>query len=119
MKKFPEQGEPLSRRRFVRDAALAAMSAALLPEGLVPVVLAEDTSVIPEKPGLTLLNDRPVNAETPAHLLDEGDAHLEPGLGHDRHRVAELRHDGELGHVDLHIVTGVVFEETENGISQG
>jgi DMSO/TMAO reductase YedYZ molybdopterin-dependent catalytic subunit len=71
MKKFPEQGEPLSRRRFVRDAALAAMSAALLPEGLVPVVLAEDTSVIPEKPGLTLLNDRPVNAETPAHLLDD------------------------------------------------
>ena len=71
MKKLPEQSEPLSRRHFLRDAALAAMSAALLPEGLIPVVLADDTSVIPGKPGLTLLNDRPINAETPAHLLDD------------------------------------------------
>ena len=62
MKKLPEQSEPLSRRHFLRDAALAAMSAALLPEGLIPVVLADDTSVIPGKPGLTLLNDRPINA---------------------------------------------------------
>jgi DMSO/TMAO reductase YedYZ molybdopterin-dependent catalytic subunit len=71
MKKLPEKNELLSRRRFVRDAALAAMSAALLPEGLLPVALAEDASAIPGKAGLTLLNDRPINAETPAHLLDD------------------------------------------------
>ncbi|MCZ6830249.1 MAG: molybdopterin-dependent oxidoreductase, partial [Gammaproteobacteria bacterium] len=43
-----------------------------LPRGVIPVALAEEGSAIPGKdPGLVLLNDRPVNAETPPHLLDD------------------------------------------------
>jgi len=71
MTRKPEDDDGLSRRRFLRAAALAAMSAAILPKGLVPVALADDAAILPGKLGLTLLNDRPINAETPAHLLDE------------------------------------------------
>ena len=71
-----------SRRWFLRGSGLAAMSAAvgasipfahLLPRGLLPIALAEanDASLLPGKSGLTLLSDRPINAETPAHLLDD------------------------------------------------
>jgi DMSO/TMAO reductase YedYZ molybdopterin-dependent catalytic subunit len=45
-----------------------------MPAGLVPAALAEETAdfSIPGKhAGLVVLNDRPVNAETPAHLLDD------------------------------------------------
>jgi DMSO/TMAO reductase YedYZ molybdopterin-dependent catalytic subunit len=41
-----------------------------MPTGLVPVALA-DEEILVGKDGLTLLNDRPVNAETPAHLLND------------------------------------------------
>ncbi len=41
-----------------------------LPKGVWPVVFSEEP--IPGKhPGLSILNDKPWNAETPAHLLDE------------------------------------------------
>lgn len=42
-----------------------------LPDGLRPVALAQETSRIAGKSGLTLLSGRPLNAETPAHLLDQ------------------------------------------------
>jgi DMSO/TMAO reductase YedYZ molybdopterin-dependent catalytic subunit len=72
----------LSRRGFLGGAGLAAMSAAVravipyaacLPAGLIPVALADSVEpfAIPGKEGLVLLNDRPLNAETPAHLLDD------------------------------------------------
>ena len=75
MKKF-------SRRRFLSTSGAGFFSTALgmaipfarfMPAGLVPVSLAQPTqeSMIPGKPGLVLLNDRPINAETPAHLLDD------------------------------------------------
>ncbi|WP_349370574.1 sulfite oxidase [Salinarimonas sp.] len=75
------QAEP-GRRGFLKGAGLTAMGALLgtsipfernMPPGLVPVALAQDTGagLMGEKNGLTLLNDRPVNAETPAHLLDD------------------------------------------------
>jgi len=41
-----------------------------MPAGLVPAALAND-DVLVGKDGLTLLNDRPVNAETPPELLDD------------------------------------------------
>jgi DMSO/TMAO reductase YedYZ molybdopterin-dependent catalytic subunit len=41
-----------------------------LPNGFVPVAFAQD-DLLMGKDGLTLLNDRPVNAETPPHLLDD------------------------------------------------
>lgn len=70
------------RRGFVKGAGLAALGAALgmaipfgryYPAGVVPAALAQDTGadLMSEKEGLTLHNDRPLNAETPAHLLDD------------------------------------------------
>lgn len=67
------------RRGFLRGAGLATMGAMLgtaipfhrnMPSGLIPVAFAQD-DVLTGKDGLTLLNDRPVNAETPPHLLDD------------------------------------------------
>lgn len=70
------------RRGFLKGAGLAAMSAVVggaipfhrhMPAGLIPAALAETTEdfAIEGKDGLTVLNDRPLNAETPAHLLDD------------------------------------------------
>jgi DMSO/TMAO reductase YedYZ molybdopterin-dependent catalytic subunit len=43
-----------------------------LPAGVIPVALAGEGETLPGKhPGLVVLNDRPVNAETPPHLLDD------------------------------------------------
>lgn len=74
--------DPVSRRGFMRGSGLAAMSAALgasipfaefMPGGLIPAALAQSDApfAIPGKDGLIVLNDRPLNAETPAHLLDD------------------------------------------------
>ena len=43
------------------------------PAGLIPAALAqtEQPFQLKGKEGLTVLNDRPINAETPAHLLDD------------------------------------------------
>jgi DMSO/TMAO reductase YedYZ molybdopterin-dependent catalytic subunit len=70
------------RRGFLKGAGLAAMGAVVggtipfhrnMPSGLIPAALAEDLKdfKLAGKDGLTVLNDRPVNAETPAHLLDD------------------------------------------------
>ncbi len=77
------------RRGFLKGSSLGALTAALgvaipfgayLPQGLMPVALAADPPAGPEvgeaelmkaKDGLTNLGDRPVNLETPAHLLDD------------------------------------------------
>ncbi|MBB4265159.1 sulfite oxidase [Roseospira visakhapatnamensis] len=70
------------RRGFLKGAGLAAMGTVLgagipfhrsMPAGLIPAALADSTDdvVIEGKTGLRVLNDRPVNAETPAHLLDD------------------------------------------------
>ncbi|MCB1088945.1 MAG: sulfite oxidase [Verrucomicrobiae bacterium] len=44
-----------------------------MPSGLIPAALAQSPAPfqIPGKEGLVVLNDRPINAETPAHLLDD------------------------------------------------
>ena len=76
------EADPVTRRGFLRGSGLAAMGAALggvipfaefLPEGLIPAALAQSDAAfaLPGKDGLTVLNDRPINAETPAHLLDD------------------------------------------------
>ena len=73
--------DPISRRGFLNQAGLAAMGAAIgmtipfsrnMPGGLIPAAFAETPEPfrIPGKhDGLVVLNDRPINAETPAHLL--------------------------------------------------
>ncbi|MDH3240401.1 MAG: sulfite oxidase [Alphaproteobacteria bacterium] len=68
------------RRGFLRGAGLATMGALLgatipfhrnMPAGLIPEALAAKDIKIEGKDGLTVYNDRPVNAETPAHLLND------------------------------------------------
>ncbi len=72
----------LSRRGFLELSARGAFACAIgapivfwreMPAGLVPVALldSQDPEPLPGKDGLTVLNDRPINAETPAHLLDD------------------------------------------------
>ena len=70
------------RRGFLKKSALALFGTALgadmvfganFPIGMIPAALADTTTPfqLPGKhPGLVVLNDRPVNAETPPHLLD-------------------------------------------------
>ncbi len=71
-----------SRRGFLKQAGLVTMSAALgsfipfankMPSGLIPAAFAAETKAftIKGKDGLRVLNDRPINAETPPHLLDD------------------------------------------------
>ena len=70
----------LTRRKFLFQASafsaylgLPVAFPHLVPQNWVPVAFAASTKpfVIAGKNGLRILNDRPVNAETPAHLLDD------------------------------------------------
>lgn len=77
--RWPSQS---SRRDFLKKTGLAAFTIALgahlpffrnLPTGFIPVALTDTSEdfVIAGKDGLRILNDRPLNAETPPHLLDD------------------------------------------------
>ncbi|MEQ5858025.1 sulfite oxidase [Halomonas sp. EF61] len=81
-KLWGRQVDPVSRRGFLTGSSLLAMSAVLgasipfarfMPGGLIPAALAQSDEAfeIEGKEGLRVLNDRPINAETPAHLLDD------------------------------------------------
>ncbi len=68
------------RRGFLRGAGLATMGALIgtaipfhrnMPSGFIPEAMAAKSFKIVGKDGLTVLNDRPVNAETPPHLLND------------------------------------------------
>ncbi len=88
LKLWGRRADPLTRRGFLRRGSLAALGAALgapmvyadhFPAGLIPAGLAhmdEDFALPGKDPQLVVLNDRPVNAETPPHLLDDD---LTPG----------------------------------------
>jgi DMSO/TMAO reductase YedYZ molybdopterin-dependent catalytic subunit len=76
------KSNPITRRGFLRNSGLFTMSTALgasipfaenFPAGLIPAAYAQSNDLFSlfGKDGLTLLNDRPFNAETPAHLLDD------------------------------------------------
>ena len=77
------QAKAMSRRGFLQKSALIAMSTILgakivyanhFPAGMIPAGLAHrtDAFALPGKhPDMVILNDRPVNAETPAHLLND------------------------------------------------
>ena len=76
------KSDPLTRRGFLRKSGLISMGAALgasipfadnMPAGLIPAAFSQTDQLFElyGKDGLTLLNDRPVNAETPPHLLDD------------------------------------------------
>ncbi len=71
-----------SRREFLKNGSITALSFAIgldlliednLPKDLLPYSIKKSTSFsLPNKhPEMTVLNDRPINAEAPPHLLDE------------------------------------------------
>ena len=69
----------LSRRSILAGAGATGFAVALgapipfarfLPAGLAPIALAQSDE-LGGKQGLTILGDKPLNAETPVHLLDE------------------------------------------------
>ena len=76
-------GRVSNRRGFLKKSALSAISTAIgakmvfaenFPPGMIPAALAnsEEAFTIPGKhPDLIILNDRPINVETPPHLLDD------------------------------------------------
>ncbi len=80
---YPESGNDPARRRFLKRGSLLALSAAIgahipfgryFPAGLMPVALAAeqpDLRAWGKLPDLVVLGDRPLVAETPAHLLDD------------------------------------------------
>jgi DMSO/TMAO reductase YedYZ molybdopterin-dependent catalytic subunit len=70
-----------TRRGFLKKSSLLAMMAVVgsnipfadnMPGGMIPALLANSDKKfrIKGKKGLIILNDRPINAETPPHLLD-------------------------------------------------
>lgn len=76
--------DPTSRRGFLKRAGLAAMGAALggpivfaknMPSGLIPASFADPEAapfaIEGKHADLVVLNDKPWNVETPAHLLDD------------------------------------------------
>ena len=76
----------MTRRGFVRNCGLTAIASALgstipfaqnMPAGIIPAAFAQTNQdfFIEGKEDLVVLNDRPINAETPAHLLDD---HITP-----------------------------------------
>jgi len=76
------RANPFSRRGFLERLGLVSMSAAVgaeivfgdkMPAGFIPAALAQSTEPfqIVGKDGLSVMNDRPLVAETPAHLLDD------------------------------------------------
>jgi sulfite oxidase len=77
---FGRTSDPLSRRGFLTGLShmCGLLGAAIvyhrfMPSGLIPAALAESAEPfeIEGKSGLTVLNDRPLNAETPPHLLND------------------------------------------------
>lgn len=80
MKKQNDNNSSLSRRNFIEKSGLTALSTLLgtsivfgknLPSNMDLLGLSETPNLIPGKSDqLVILNDKPWNAETPAHLLD-------------------------------------------------
>jgi len=68
------------RRKFIKTSMLASITAAIgipmvhgrnLSERITPIGLANDQAALPGKSAeMIVLNDRPINAETPPHLLN-------------------------------------------------
>jgi DMSO/TMAO reductase YedYZ molybdopterin-dependent catalytic subunit len=68
----------LSRRKFLLGLGAVTgaqtLLAPLLPSGMISSAFAQTNSpstIIGKSAGLVVLNDRPINAETPAHMLDD------------------------------------------------
>ena len=91
-----------SRRGFIRQLAFTVGTPIVffdqLPPGMLPEAIAAELSQSPSVPeakrALTILSDRPLNAETPAHLLDDEvtpySRHFVRNNGHIPQRALEM-----------------------------
>ena len=68
----------ITRRGFIKKHSQIMLSASLasyfsIPMNVVPLYANDTLKIdnIHKKNDLTILNDRPINAETPPHLLDD------------------------------------------------
>jgi DMSO/TMAO reductase YedYZ molybdopterin-dependent catalytic subunit len=77
---IPDESPRFGRRQFLSANAKIALVAALgapvpfidqLAPGIMPEALAQEVGGIKGKRGVRVMNDRPVNAETPVTLLDD------------------------------------------------
>lgn len=76
--RFTTEANNNTRRKFLKKAALTTTGLALgshfvFAENLAanPIYQRDEISTLPGKhPQMSILNDKPINAETPAHLLD-------------------------------------------------
>ena len=112
----PKSESTATRRRFLRDLALSVGSPIVffnqLPFDQIPEAIAQQLATEPTIPDskrqLTILSDRPLNAETPAHLLDDDitpyPLHFVRNNGHIPQRALDqnlsgwhLSIDGEVG----------------------
>ncbi len=75
----PAAMNTLTKRTFI-GRLLTSLGAPVvfldrLPNGVIPTALAQESGLLDDVPDykkqLTILSDRPLNAETPAHLLDD------------------------------------------------
>ncbi len=83
MKVWGRKTNPLTRRGFLTKSALASMSAVLggnivfannMPAGIIPAGLLDNDDPFPladKNSEMIILNDKPWNIETPAHLMDD------------------------------------------------
>jgi hypothetical protein len=83
MDDFKSAGASIGRRRFLAAGAGAAAFGlpipflSRLPAGVAPLAFASDladpnvAALVASKPGLSMITDRPLNIETPPHLLDD------------------------------------------------
>jgi DMSO/TMAO reductase YedYZ molybdopterin-dependent catalytic subunit len=128
-----EQTEGLRRRSVLKGASLAVISAAIgaaipfgrfMPQGYIPVALAQDAKLdFPGKSSeLMVIGDRPLVAETPAHLLDDDVTPIEVHYIRNNGEIPEppadpdaweLGIDGEVG-TPLNLTLGELKDRFEN-----
>lgn len=121
------------RRGFLKGAGLAAMGAALgtaipfsrnMPAGIIPAAFAQtpEEFIIEGKDGLIIRNDRPINIEAPAHLLDPDITPVERFFVRNNGLVPEatddpdswtLRIDGEVDN-EIEITLGELKSDFEH-----
>jgi len=116
MKNKASEFSQVTKRQFMRQL-VTALSAPIvfldkLPAGLIPEAIAQEANALDAVPDykkqLSILSDRPPNAETPAHLLDDevtpNHLHFVRNNGHIPERARtknledwKLQIDGEVG----------------------
>ncbi len=131
MQRSPFEHAPLPKRQFM-SRLIAGLGAPIvfldaIPSNLIPTAIAQQVPGINEVPEykrqLNLLSDRPLNAETPAHLLDDAltpnHLHFVRNNGHIPERARTKRLDGWTLTVDGEVsqTHQYTMDELQNGFS--